>query len=172
MTLIQDVRKSFQCQATPDTGATKTVLTLDIKRKNNIQVSPTNERLFVANSEEMPCEGTFTFMARVNSVETRIEALVTSLMNNEILICWQDLISLGVIPQNFPCNMYQINREIDTSRLTDIFRNFDDVLNDRVKLKAMKGQPMHIYLHEDAGPETCWCRGQYLFICKRPQRER
>ena len=123
---------------------------LDIVQKHKIPLSPTNERLFVANSEEMPCEGVLTFIAKVNAVETRIEALVTSSMSNEILVCWQDLMNLNVIPKDFPCNMYHINSAVDTSSLIDIFRNFDDVLNEQVSLKAMKGHPMHIYLHDGA----------------------
>ena len=92
----------FQCQALPDTGCTYTLLGLDHVKDNNIQMYPASIKLFAADGEELPIKGAVTIRIKHEGLEIETEALVSSALNKEAVISWQDLQSLEVISKDFP----------------------------------------------------------------------
>jgi hypothetical protein len=88
----------FQFAALPDSGATRTIIAEDLVKKHGIPIrqSP-NERLFAANNEEMACEGRATLFVTFKGIQVTTNALVSSSIKNDILICWYDLQALGIL---------------------------------------------------------------------------
>ena len=140
---------SFRFRATPDTGATKTVISLDLVDKYQIPLTSTSDRLYVANEEEIKVEGSASLTALIQGKPITIQALATSDMKNEMLICWNDLIRIGVLAPDFPCIAYKINRTVNVQSLWDVCLKFKDVLDDGNQLRPMAGPLMHVYLRDD-----------------------
>ena len=99
---VLESNTKFECQALPDTGCTKTLLSLDHVLDNDIQIYPASMKLFAADGEEMPIEGAATIRIKHEGLEIETETLVSSALNNEAVISWQDLQSLEVISKDFP----------------------------------------------------------------------
>lgn len=96
--------REFRHTATPDTGATSTVVSLDIIKDHNVPYVRGGPVLYDASGNEMPCEGTATLRMSTGDCPagTLVKAVVSSAVAGEILISWHDLIHLGAVPSSFP----------------------------------------------------------------------
>ena len=98
-----NTKPALTLDALPDSGATGTVISLNIVKKNRIPISPKgNTKLVAANGQEMACEGVAPLRIQYGKRIILANAVVTSSMENDLLIGWQDLKSLGVLPDEFP----------------------------------------------------------------------
>ena len=82
----------------PDTGATRTIISLDILQKKGLSyINQVLPPLLDAQGNRMRCPGTFTMWAKADPSRppTLIEALVSPDLKEEILVGWEDLIKLG-----------------------------------------------------------------------------
>ena len=97
----------FSLTAIPDTGATKTLInTKCVQNLNLSNMVWRNKRynITAANGTKLSCEGTLEIIARnkISATPIHIETLVTDGIREEMLLGWQDLRSLSVIPPAFP----------------------------------------------------------------------
>ncbi|KAG1696506.1 Transposon Ty3-G Gag-Pol polyprotein [Nymphon striatum] len=149
-----DNEHKFEFSATPDTGATRSIIANNILSQHNIPFKSTSCRLFAANGNEMSCPG----QVRLKVDSHIINAVVSSDLNNEILISWHDLKALNIIPSNFPCiitsKVAPLSIQVDDIQVDDIItilkNTFHDVLGDSLEPNTvMKGLPMKIHLRSD-----------------------
>ena len=103
--------------------------------------------------------GFTTFEATLNNVSTSICAIVVSKLHKNLLISWQDLISLQVINKNFPAQLQEVHsvqQEQFNSTRAQIIDKFQDIFSDDLNPKPMEipGKSMHIYLQQNAVPNT------------------
>lgn len=145
-----DNKHSFGFSATPDTGATRSIVAHNIISQKGIHCKPTSCRLFTANGNEMSCSGR-TKLGVNNHI---INAIVSPDIHNEILISWHDLQALNIISGGFP-NVVE-SKSVSSTNLTadDVIAklksDFPDVLNNSLKPRTvMSGSPMKIHLRND-----------------------
>ena len=144
---------SFDFNALPDTGATVTVLSMDLAKRNGLTIrAAPNERLLSADETGLNVSG----YTRFTIAGVPIKALVSTSISNELLLGWRDLIRLNVIPDSFPhCSASQIAQvqavsQEDIQAKTDaLIAEFDDVILDYMPKEPMKGPPMTIELRDD-----------------------
>ena len=94
---------TFNFAATPDTGATRTVIDSKILDRYQINYDRRPEPLYNASQTLMKCEGSIKLQVSIDQGPcVTIDALVSSDLNEEILISWPDMILLGVLSPDFP----------------------------------------------------------------------
>lgn len=104
MVQLRSEAGSFDLNALPDSGATRTLLSSDIARKFGIRPIPSRrDNITVANGDSIPCEGAADLAIFFEGRGVIIDALITPGLQNELLLSWYDLVALGVLPANFPC---------------------------------------------------------------------
>ena len=144
----------FEYDALPDSGCTRTVISYKIAGEKNLWILPTKDRLYAANGARLPIEGE-TFLW-INGVQTN--ALVSSAIN-DIIISWQDLVKLDVLPADFPTPKPQrttakdekVKQATTCSKdtqtiMTAITNKFGEVLTDELPPTPMRGTTMRIEL--------------------------
>ena len=89
----------------------------------------------------MTCQGYATIY--VDGV--RIKLLVTDEVSNELVLSWHDLVSINVIPADFPAKLQLLNDEEEDS-LDKILEDFSDVLSNNLPDRPMAGDPITIDL--------------------------
>ena len=147
---------SFEHEVIPDTGATITVVSKKIAKRNNMKITPANqEKLIAADDTPMNVSG----ITRFTINETPIRALVSSSVTDDILVCWRDMIRLGIIHPNFPEPQFSSCLQVSDPTPEDItsiearkdklFEEYADVLCDTLPEKPMKGPLMDIKLRTD-----------------------
>ena len=95
--------KIFNVNALPDTGATRTLISYDLaQRFGLVPIHARRDIITVANGEHIDCAGAVNVGVFHNGSAVVIDALITSGLQNEILISWYDLRELGIIPIDFP----------------------------------------------------------------------
>ena len=112
-----------------------------------------------AGGSTLPVCGYTIFEASLNDTITSIRAIVVIKLHKNLLISWQDLISLKVINENFPAQIQEVHSEeqelYESSRLR-IINKFQETLSDDLNPNPMEilGKSMHIYLQLNAVPNT------------------
>ena len=154
----------FHFHALPDTGASKSVISYDLAKANQIKIEE-NRRipLHACNNSDLQCIGAADVVVDQNGHNTEIEVLVAKNMKNEFLIGWRDLIKMGIIHENFPCSVrsvscpvckpigyqHHISATLPDPELVKLFEEFADVFNSEGELRAMVRPPMHITLKKN-----------------------
>ena len=89
----------------PDTGASKSLISLDQVLKCGFRIDSTRKsNIVAANGSNLSCEGSVklrAFNPRTGRMGV-LTALVSSDSNNPFLLSWTDMIKLGIISENFP----------------------------------------------------------------------
>ena len=153
--------KEFDC--CPDSGSTKAVVALNLVLEQGWKIRKNKELLLQdAKGENMKVEGTVKLFMRPKMVggkpnkhgnTVRIEAIVSSSLQDEIFLGWQDLINLGVLPKNFPevdAEVHKLNQTkqsdpIDLIAKKILERNKDVFKEEMDENTKMKGK-MTIHL--------------------------
>jgi len=165
LTFASSKSGTFIFNAMPDTGATCSIMAMDVAQRHGILI---NQRvslsLTAANGTPMPCEGTAKVTVTNCGTEVSINFVMTSGISNDILIGWRDLIALQVIPKSFPAKMtcsklccqtirgsISSATNISINLEEEIFNQFPIVFNS-TSLPVMSGKPMHIELTEHSRP--------------------
>ena len=97
----------------------------------------------------MPCSGSVTLECEYEGAKVKIDALVSSALKDYILLSWHDLVSLGILPQNFPARICQTIKQDDDMIIQTLVMEFSDVF-DTKSIRPMAGKPMHIHLEPDS----------------------
>ena len=135
----------FHFKALPDTGATRSIISLDLVQKHNIPYQISSDKLYAADDSQLKCEGFTTLW--VNGV--KIKPLVSSSIINEFIICWHNLVEMDVLPADFPSGRGHKFAQINTKDTLDsIITDFSDILTDELPPLPMTGCPMRIELDE------------------------
>ena len=101
----------------------------------------------------MPIMGTTTLTTGANGVTRKIHALVSPTITEDMFVSCSDLISLEIIPRNFPNVRIQICRSIKEFKDV-LIGEFPGVLSNRLNLEPMKtDKPLHITLLPGATPK-------------------
>lgn len=90
---------SFQFHSLPDTGATRSIISHSLILKHAIPILPSNEQLYAANGQSMTCQGHVILSASINNSPSHdIDAIVSSDLQDDILLSWHDMQNLHIIP--------------------------------------------------------------------------
>ncbi len=144
--------KNFTLNATPDTGATRTVIAKDALLQYKIKYKPATINLYAANGNQMNCEGQVELQTACSDGKMHtIYAIVSSDIQNDILLSWHDCQAVGIIPKNFPNMVQTLTTKPGISNQIDAIKaKYNDVLSDKLKPgKVMEGLPMKIKLKEN-----------------------
>ena len=112
-----------------------------------------------AGGSTLPVCGYTVFEASLNNTVTSIRAVVVTKLHKNLLISWQDLISLKVINENFPTQIQVVHaaeQELYESSRLHIINKFQETLSDDLNPNPMEipGKSMHIYLQPIAVPNS------------------
>ena len=135
----------FDFAVTPDTGATRTIIAHNLLRKHRIPFRNIEEKLYAANGTEMKCQGSLTVSVQSEGGQDEVDAIVSSDLEDEILLSWHDLIRLGVLPGDFPAAV----KNVKSDSLEKIKKDFQDVLSNTLDGKYIKGEPMKLEFKKD-----------------------
>ena len=112
---------TFETHALPDTGATHTIVARSLVTGSPISQSG-KTTIYTANGSELSCLGTTDLDITYQGETVRISALVTSGFADTLIVSWRDLISLRVIPSEFP-NVIRTMREQGSQQVFSISEN-------------------------------------------------
>ena len=95
----------------------------------------TKKKIRAVNDQKLECSGTATFTAKYEGRTAVVSALVSSSIQDEILLSWKELVKLGVIPTSFPhvetkaknATTYSPPIEGATSKTKRMIDSFDDI---------------------------------------------
>ena len=112
-----------------------------------------------AGGSTLPVCGFTIFDAILNNVSASICAIVVTKLHKNLLISWQDLISLKVINEKFPAQIQEVHsaeQELFESTRLNIISKFQETLSDDLNPNPIEipGKSMHIYLQPNAVPNT------------------
>ena len=95
--------KKFSHDILPDTGCSQSLISLDVAEANKMRINP-NKKKNIRNASDKPmvCNGSVQFRLTYFGISTMVEALVSSDLVNEVLLGWQTLQRLRIIPEEFP----------------------------------------------------------------------
>ena len=84
--------RKFEFDVVPDTGCSQTIVGKEMA-DNNCMVIDTSKKKGIRNASNGPmkCEGTTTFEVQYEGKTTTVEALVSSDMDDEMLMGWKAL---------------------------------------------------------------------------------
>jgi hypothetical protein len=145
----------FRLTCTPDTGATRTIISADLVDRHQMFTRYTKAQLFSAKEgERMECSRKVELHARAedgnrSGPSTVIHALVSHDLKNEVLVSWHDLKRMGILPEAFPAVLaYARAAAASASQdisVDDLYKEYEDVLRDTLTPgKRVKGPPMCI----------------------------
>ena len=173
-------RQSINVAATPDSGCTKGIARSSIVKQCGATIVPTSAKLEAANGADMRVLGKATLFIKVNRVSVkRISVLVSDdIGNDDMLLSWQDLIALRVLPENFPCPMPEEEEQEEqqtcnkiksctpedgtNAKMESLHGEFADVFSDRLLPgKRINMEPVDIVLEEGAKPKASYHCKQY-----------
>ena len=93
----------MRVRATPDTGATVSLLAYRVAQQNNISINRLKcPSLINASGAPMAVEGTATVNICANNLMRSINAMISSDLRDDLLVGCEDLRQLHIIPANFP----------------------------------------------------------------------
>ena len=106
-------------------------------------------------------------------IETPIIALVTPSMKNEFLLSMRDLKNMHILPKAFPDIVVNKITSEDQLRLMKeaIVKDYEKILQDRLSVEPMAGEPMTIHLEEGAVPHQCLTARSIPLHWERPAGE-
>ena len=144
--------------ATPDTGATRSIISARLLRGTSVRISKEPIHLYNASNRRMRVNGSVKLkvFSRHHNKEISVNAIVSPVMRDSMLISWHDLRSLGAVPEGFPVTSAA---GAETRRATEkrdtleaVKGSYPDVLQDTLgdSCGTIKGQPMVIELDPDA----------------------
>jgi hypothetical protein len=162
---------SFSCM--PDTGSTRTIISLNLAKKHNLITGPKKPhmKLTDASRKRMQIEGLATIQVQPRYINNRknkgtrwktVEAIVSDAMKDEILLSWGDLKKLGCISDNFPMVMEEDGHgdsgthKCMQTKGREVFDKLLDKYQDVISDDLSKGQvmpgKMGIFLKKDTVP--------------------
>ena len=116
--IIRFKNKEFDFDATPDSGATKTIASLNVLKQHGISQADFGPKgkMINASGNNMRCSGSIELQIKPKNGKrvATIQALVSPDLRDEILISWHDQITLGILPENFPAvvrKVVSVNKE-------------------------------------------------------------
>ncbi|TRY73627.1 hypothetical protein TCAL_03326 [Tigriopus californicus] len=149
----------FHIRAIPDTGATRTMLSLDLVQRHGLDMESTHDTVRAANGDQMSVAGRVVLELTVNGRTAYVDCLVSACMRNCMLVSWHDLQNLGIIGSTFPlAASEEVNAAAEASSkieemIQDLRKQFHDVLLDSLAPdQRVVGEPIHIKLTEDVVP--------------------
>ncbi len=154
---VRHGRKTFNFSATPDTGATKSIIAYNVVQKYQLQYVTTSQKLVAANQEPMAVVGCISLSVKAKGgQEVVVDALISPDLSNEMLVSWHDLIAMGVIRDDFPqvvaaveCAVVSAfsSAAVNSDNLDKVKLDFSDVLSDQLTTgKELAGGKMKIHL--------------------------
>ena len=157
-------RQAVSVAATPDSGCTMGVARSSIVRQCGASITPTSATLEAANGASMKVLGKTTLYIKVDRVSVKkVDVLVSDdIGSDDLLLSWQNLITLRVLSADFPSPM----PESETARcnkgkpekdeeMESLHEKFEDVFSDRLLPgKRINMAPVDIKLENDAKPRA------------------
>ena len=144
----------------PDTGCTQSLISEDIVKSTGMRADTSmKKKIKAVNDQKLECSGTVTFTATYEGRSTVVSALVSSSIQNEVLLSWKALVELGIIPNSFPhvearaagvSTSTPMTLEMAVASVKTMIGSFDDVFDTEGTLRTMKGKPMVIEMKDDA----------------------
>ena len=157
-------------QVIPDTGATKSVISLDLITLHRFTYNRDRTiDIITCSGEHLQCDGWVTLFLTYEGRSAQVECLVSSSIKKMFLLSWKDLLALGVLSTGFPLPLAAPStlRRVDTAdalrdaqtpflallaEYRDVFENLEDGT-----MKTIKGPKMHIELRkvDEMKPKKC-----------------
>ena len=136
---------AFYFGITPDTGTTAPLISLDLVRRYGIRFDKSRKPPVVnASNEPMKVAGVAEITFKMNKEKVTRDVIVSPDMDNEILLDWQSLQGLRIIPMNFP---EQIKRTSGWKNRDYWIRKYPAVFNGE-SFDPMNGPKMVIELKD------------------------
>ena len=100
----------FQCDGVvPDSGASDTILKKSVVDKAGLKIDKRYQSFItVANGQVCHIAGLVRIEGFYQGQSCLIEALVCADLEPEILLGWQDMKKLGILPANFPASIFKV----------------------------------------------------------------
>ena len=144
--------KKFKFDATPDTGASISIIAENVVRKQGLKVDPAKKiRIKAADGLPMECSGGISTTGAhwITKTSAEIEMKVSNNLDNEVLIAYQDLVNLKVIAPEVPLGeCRKINKEEASTIREKLVAEFPDVIRDELTDQPMGVPPVEIKLKE------------------------
>ncbi len=144
----------------PDSGAAASLMSVqDYERlgRNATKLVKQGDCVFGANGLGINALGRDTFIIQLGDAKTEATMIITDEYTGGTILNRQVSEQLQILPNNFPTQVacehriYEVHDDIGRLKQC-LLEEFADVFNTTGKLKAMKGNPIHIHLKDGAIP--------------------
>ena len=110
----------FKHDVLPDTGCSQSLVSLNIAKANGMSINKNKKKnIRNASDEKMICNGTVVFKLDFQGVSTKVEALVSQDLKDEVLLGWAALKRLRIIHEDFP-NPIPCPNQLDSSQSLNV----------------------------------------------------
>lgn len=162
--MLRQKKKKVECEAMPDTGTSRTIISERIIKGANMTFDTTRTTSIrcAAVSSSLTNTGSIILNLTFEGNTIEIDALVVSDMVEDALISCLDLIRLGVLPEDFPSTTFELPTAFNTKEATEaeseddeldldtLIEEYSDVF-DESKISPVAGDPMVIDVNRE-GP--------------------
>ena len=151
----------FEFCALPDTGADVPMISEDLINKRGLNYTPRSSRvaLSAANSSQMSNLGICKLWIKVksNDVSWFVKFIVTTDTSQEIILSYNSLMELGLIPRDFPNpRVMRVAQCLFEQLKEELCEEFADCIGDDLPAKPMNVEPLDIVLKErEIHPSQC-----------------
>ena len=155
------------CRALPDSGASGAIISQKLIERFKLQKHVRFDRrknvsIKAVNKSQLRYQGSIQMTLRdAKSKRIPVTALVSSDIHEDMILSWQDLIDLRILPPNFPYG--KINEKIQSQvhtlvanrniseKIQELKEEFSDIMGVTLGDTAgnMKGEPMSVRLKDD-----------------------
>ena len=148
-------RDILKVEAVPDTGTTRSVISAELIKGTSARIRHERLELLNASGARMRTKGVVELLVASpkHGRQVTVSAIVSqSLGPSEFLLGWKDLVSLGVIPKNFPtADASVVKKMTSDDSVATILTDFADVVGDGLgsSCGTIRGPPMTIHLRDD-----------------------
>ena len=121
---------------TLDTGGSCTLLAHRVAKAEAMTYKPAPHiKLTLANGKRMNVRGETQLTMKLNNITEKIRVIISDEMNEDMLICKEDLKTFKVIPRGFP---HEIVRQVKNDNISNVLEQYKDVVNDELGSEPMK----------------------------------
>ena len=151
--------KTFPVSALPDSGANKSLISLETVKAHGIVYGTQNSASVAQAGTGSSLQGLGTVDLNVffENYVTPINALVVSGLRENFLLSWRDLLNMHILPTSYPHVTFTrttstVDAGVEANEVQDEFQQLLEEYSDVFKedsLTPMSGPPMQIHLRRD-----------------------
>ena len=152
---VSHANGSFDFRAFPDTGSAATLIAANLAQQHDIKpIQPSKTKYVNVNRDPVPTTGTAPVSLSSSGRRIDTSAVITPVIQNEIIVGQEDLKSLGVISQQFPTPIFVVPEDRYSAMRDKLIKEHPEVITDELPEESMDTGCVSMKIHLTPGEKT------------------